>query len=323
MSIRAGVRWLLQRFAWPAVMTTAIVATYAAIVTRRVDPEIVAALCGLLSCAVCFGLERVIPFEEQWRENRDDLRSDMFFAFVGVVVTPILVRALFFGALIYGARALGNAVGRPQGLWPVSLPLGVQVVLALLLSELGGYLAHRAQHRWWWLWPVHAIHHDAPRVYFFNGLRLHPGDTFVSIVTIMFPLVLLGAPPDVMVLVAAIGNAHIPMQHVNAALVFGPLEYVVSTPTLHRWHHSRVQSESESNFGGVLIVWDLLFRTYFAPRDRRPPIDVGLYEDEKIGPSLWRQLLWPADRVIRGAEEKLARASRSEPRGREKRDDAS
>jgi ornithine lipid hydroxylase len=302
-------------------MIATISATYGAIATRRVDPELVAALGGLVSCIVCFGLERVIPFERDWQTHRDDLRSDMFFAALGAVVTPIVVRALFFSALVFAARALGGVFGRPQGLWPASLPLFAQVLFALLVSELGGYLAHRAQHRWWWLWPVHAIHHDAPRVYFFNGLRLHPGDTIVSVVTIMFPLVLLGAPADVLALVAAIGNAHVPMQHVNADLRFGWLEYVVSTPTLHRWHHSRVVAESESNYGGVLIVWDLLFGTYFAPADRRPPKDVGLYDGEEIGPALFAQLIWPADRVLRIAEEKLTRATRGAPSDRHEGDE--
>jgi sterol desaturase/sphingolipid hydroxylase (fatty acid hydroxylase superfamily) len=45
---------------------------------------------------------------------------------------------------------------------------------------------------------------------------------------------------------------------------------------LHRWHHSRLPQEANSNFGQNLIVWDVVFGTRLLPRDRRPPADIGL-----------------------------------------------
>ena len=57
-------------------------------------------------------------------------------------------------------------------------------------------------------------------------------------------------------------------QHSNCAVRLGPLNYIVSGPELHRWHHSKLPSESDTNFGNNLIVWDSLFGTRFLPRDR-------------------------------------------------------
>ena len=37
---------------------------------------------------------------------------------------------------------------------------------------------------------------------------------------------------------------------------------------MHRWHHSRVVAESNSNFGNNIIVWDILFGSRFFPADR-------------------------------------------------------
>jgi sterol desaturase/sphingolipid hydroxylase (fatty acid hydroxylase superfamily) len=37
---------------------------------------------------------------------------------------------------------------------------------------------------------------------------------------------------------------------------------------VHRWHHSRRIAESNNNYAHSFVVWDLLFGTYFRPRDR-------------------------------------------------------
>jgi len=44
---------------------------------------------------------------------------------------------------------------------------------------------------------------------------------------------------------------------------FGVLNYLFNTPGLHRWHHSRDQREGNKNYGENLMIWDLIFRTYF------------------------------------------------------------
>ena len=40
---------------------------------------------------------------------------------------------------------------------------------------------------------------------------------------------------------------------------------MISGPELHRWHHSVVTLESNHNYGNNLIIWDLLFGTWYLP----------------------------------------------------------
>ena len=58
-------------------------------------------------------------------------------------------------------------------------------------------------------------------------------------------------------------------QHSNIRLRFGVLNYLISSAELHRWHHSRVVGESNRNYGNNVIVWDLLFGTWYLPRERQ------------------------------------------------------
>jgi sterol desaturase/sphingolipid hydroxylase (fatty acid hydroxylase superfamily) len=52
---------------------------------------------------------------------------------------------------------------------------------------------------------------------------------------------------------------------------------VIATPVFHRWHHSRETEALDKNFAGLLPIWDILFGTYYMPRDRWPE-NFGIHE---------------------------------------------
>ena len=82
------------------------------------------------------------------------------------------------------------------------------------------------------------------------------------------PFALLGVAPDVLAAYFVFYAINGFFQHSNCRVRLGPLNYVVSGPELHRWHHSEFAEESDNNFGNNLIIWDILFGTRFLPRDR-------------------------------------------------------
>ncbi|WP_141554295.1 sterol desaturase family protein, partial [Tenacibaculum discolor] len=44
-------------------------------------------------------------------------------------------------------------------------------------------------------------------------------------------------------------------------------EAIFNTPSHHRVHHGRSPAQIDTNFGGVLIIWDRLFGTFVDERD--------------------------------------------------------
>ena len=82
-------------------------------------------------------------------------------------------------------------------------------------------------------------------------------------------------------------------QHANVDVRLGGLNWVFSMAELHRWHHSRTVAEANHNYGNNLIVWDLVFGTYFLPRDRTPPEDIGLADLPDFPTTFFGQLLAP------------------------------
>ena len=45
---------------------------------------------------------------------------------------------------------------------------------------------------------------------------------------------------------------------------------------LHRFHHSKIIGESNKNYGNNLIFWDIVFGTFFYPKEKEVNT-IGLY----------------------------------------------
>jgi sterol desaturase/sphingolipid hydroxylase (fatty acid hydroxylase superfamily) len=146
----------------------------------------------------------------------------------------------------------------------------------LLVGELFEYGFHRAMHEVPGLWRFHATHHSAPRLYWLNSVRFHPIDLFFVATVRLAGLVMLGCGQEVVALATVFAAVHGAYQHANVPVRLGGLNWIFSMTELHRWHHSKNVAEANHNYGGNLIVWDVVFRTRFLPPDREPPRDVGI-----------------------------------------------
>jgi sterol desaturase/sphingolipid hydroxylase (fatty acid hydroxylase superfamily) len=97
----------------------------------------------------------------------------------------------------------------------------------------------------------------------------------------------------VMTLFAYTGAVHGIFQHANLPLKLGPLNWFFSMAELHRWHHSTVLEEANSNYGQNLIVWDIVYGTRSLPKDREPPEKIGINGMPNFPMRYWKQLMSP------------------------------
>ncbi len=77
----------------------------------------------------------------------------------------------------------------------------------------------------------------------------------------------LGAPVAVALAYEIALGARALFKHANLRLsgwLDRALRVVIVTPDMHRTHHSAIRTETNSNVGNILAVWDYLFRTYLA-----------------------------------------------------------
>jgi sterol desaturase/sphingolipid hydroxylase (fatty acid hydroxylase superfamily) len=258
----------------PVLLTAALVGTVV-LVERDASPAVAAGIVIALSYLVIALLERVVPYERDWVHSKGDLGIDAaWFATNGVLNR--LLEPPVLAVSVAASAWLATRIGAPA--WPQTWSLLAQILLALVVAEWFEYWAHRWMHESEWLWRFHALHHSAPRLYWLNAVRFHPVDTLILGIGKLLPLALLGAPALVLALVNVFSAVHGSLKHANVPARIGPLNWVFSMAELHRWHHSPMVAEANHNYGGNLILWDVVFGTRYLPHDRKPPSDVGLVE---------------------------------------------
>lgn len=225
-------------------------------------PGVVVVACSLVFALLCWACERAFPANRRWRHDTDEFRADLLHAMLSNPIPAALYRAFFFGAVVAISEAVTTHLG--IGLWPLGWPRLAQVGLALLVAEAASYAIHRFLHESR-LWPLHAVHHCSPRMYFLLAVRKHPFQAFLTYGGRLSALWLLGVPADVLAVLLAVTAAHSFVQHANVRMCTGPLGWVFATPELHRLHHSNRVDELDANYGDVLIVYDVLFGTRRVP----------------------------------------------------------
>lgn len=177
------------------------------------------------------------------------------------------------------------------------LPVGVRLAGALLVGELGYYWAHRAMHTVPFLWRFHAIHHQAEHMDWLVNTRSHPLDLVFGRLCSLTPMYVLGlAQPmgghlDIVpLLFALIGSLWGFFVHANLNWRFGWLEWVVSTPAFHHWHHTNDDPALiDKNYASMLPWLDRLFATHYLP----PTLPVVYGISDKLPPDLAGQLAYP------------------------------
>jgi sterol desaturase/sphingolipid hydroxylase (fatty acid hydroxylase superfamily) len=158
----------------------------------------------------------------------------------------------------------------------VPMPWLATCALLLLAMTFVAYWVHRAMHRAPLLWRVHRVHHADTEVDVSTSLRNHPLELAVSLPASAGVILLLGPPVSAVVAVQTAIFAATLWQHAAVALphrLDRMLARVLVTPRVHRLHHHPDRSTHDSNYGEILIIWDLLFGTFNREEHRGP---VGL-----------------------------------------------
>jgi sterol desaturase/sphingolipid hydroxylase (fatty acid hydroxylase superfamily) len=185
----------------------------------------------------------------------------------------------------------------PDGLLAAAaaMPLWARLLAGMVVGEIGYYWGHRWSHEIPFLWRFHSIHHSAEHVDFLVNTRAHPVDMVFSRICALVPIYVFGlgspsGPSDsvVPVLATVIGTVWGFFIHANLRWRFGPLEWLISTPAFHHWHHT-LTGPINHNYASTLPWIDRIFRTHYLPGAF--PTSYGI--KAKLPDSLAAQLAYP------------------------------
>ncbi len=225
--------------------------------------EILSPLVILGTAALLILGERLWPYDRGQRFFHEGFWNDLVF----YSLLQNYVLALVIGALI---RAVDAGTGLSRLHLLSSWPMGWQVVFFLVTHDLYIYLFHRWQHRSRFLWRLHEAHHSVQEVDWLAGARSHAFEILINQTVEFAPMLLLGAAPQVPLIkgmISAVWGMYI---HSNLNVRTGRLQLLINGPEAHRWHHATDLAPPGMNFGTKLAIWDVLFGTFYLPRDKKP-----------------------------------------------------
>lgn len=221
----------------------------------------------IAAIGLSFAVERVLPYAQEWNDSLGDARRDVAHAFINE--TAFLVAVLGVPATV--------PLSPFDHQWPISTPFALQVLLAVLVADLGITLMHMLSHRVGWLWRLHAVHHSVERFYGFNGLMKHPLHGALELASGTAPLLIMGMPKSVAEALAVCIAVQLLLQHSNADYRVGPLRSVLALNEGHRFHHLKWAGVGDVNFGLFTLTWDHALRTFsFDPTRRFRGEDLGM-----------------------------------------------
>jgi sterol desaturase/sphingolipid hydroxylase (fatty acid hydroxylase superfamily) len=153
--------------------------------------------------------------------------------------------------LAAGFVAIDQAID-PMGLsttWSVT-----QIVMALLFFESITYALHRLAHHVPLLYRFHRVHHQGKDLHWLDAFRQHPVEFALFQGLGNLPAVILfGAAGHVSLWINVALRLVTAWLHARGPVSLGPLEYVLTSPSMHHAHHER---RARTNYGGVLSIFD-------------------------------------------------------------------
>lgn len=219
----------------------------------------------------------------------------------GVIIIPAAVLILLHLTTPEEMRS-----GLYHGYGPLSRQPGwLQALQIYLLVDFFGYWTHRLFHTGKW-WPFHAVHHSSEEVDWLASVRVHPVNELVDRLVQATPVLLLGYNPTLTLATAPLLTLYAITLHANVNWDYGPLRAWISSPVFHRWHHSNEPEAKNKNFAGLLPLWDVLFGTYYMPKER-VPANFGI--DSPIASGFFGQL-WDPFEKLRSSSKKDATQAR-------------
>ncbi len=164
----------------------------------------------------------------------------------------------------------------------IHLPLFLLIPITLLLRGFISFATHWLFHMVPMFWRVHRVHHLDTEFDVTTTVRFHPLEFLIGLLPGVPLILIFGLTPWVLMLYELLDVAVTLWTHSNLKVpdvVDRYLRYFVVTPDLHRIHHSIHETETNSNYGAVFPIWDVIFGTFCgSPKDGQQRMKIGLAE---------------------------------------------
>jgi sterol desaturase/sphingolipid hydroxylase (fatty acid hydroxylase superfamily) len=218
-------------------------------------------LVTISSLVVIWALEMLWPAFQRRQRAQHTVRN-ISFGLMNALLASLLIAPML---ILTQGRAEASGFGL---LRMTSLSTIPSAMLAVLMLDGWMYLWHRASHRLPFLWPFHQVHHSDTEMDASSAVRFHPVEILLSGWLRTGVVLLLGITLPQMLLYETLLMPVIFFHHSNCRFperLDKFLRLLITSPAMHRVHHSPVQSATDSNYSSIFSFWDRLGNSLCLP----------------------------------------------------------
>lgn len=271
----------------------------------------------ILCACIFMPLAMLIPSRRDQPVIHKGMLPDILYWFLAgrliyIPIGQIMGQALLYLLVTLGIYSISTAQYLSHGIPPLStLPVLLQAFLILLIMDFFQYWLHRMFHTMK-LWKFHAIHHSAINVDWLTSARFHPINILVYSTSVYVVVSLMGFSPEAWIVLAPFNMIYSPLVHANVNWTYGPFRYFLASPTFHRWHHTYIEEGGNKNFAPTFPFLDIIFGTYYDPKDIRPTVFGTPYDNIADG-NILQQFIYPFRKRPRVGRQAVEREIKGNP----------
>src|SRR5215471_16703983 len=138
-------------------------------------------------------------------------------------------------------------------------------VVGILALDFSFHVAHVLMHKIPAFWRVHRVHHTDAAVDVTTTIRQHPIEGVIRYVFMAAFACLFGVSVRALVIYRLWSVINGFLEHANLKVprwLDRILSLVTTWPNVHKLHHSRDPSETDTNYGNIFVWFDRIFSTY-------------------------------------------------------------
>lgn len=139
------------------------------------------------------------------------------------------------------------------------------LISGLMIADILMYWWHRINHIHAFFWRFHSFHHKDEQMNTTTAVRFHIMELLFSFVFRMIFYPLFGISSMTLLIFSTIHFIMIIFHHSNIYIghkIDRIIRIFITSPEMHRIHHSDKWEETNSNYTSILACWDWVFRSY-------------------------------------------------------------
>jgi sterol desaturase/sphingolipid hydroxylase (fatty acid hydroxylase superfamily) len=204
---------------------------------------------------ILYVLECVFPYFDSFRmKSAHTLSNGIIIGFNAIILNLFLVPVALY------------SMNTQWGLFNlVSMHKWLELLLTILSIDLLTYFLHVAYHRIPFLWRFHRMHHSDTEMDVTTGARFHIGEHACSLMVRCVLYSVLALKSEFVLLYELLFLSNVFFHHANLSMgskLDQLYRILLTSPDMHKVHHSDVRDEADSNYTSLFSFWDRIFGTF-------------------------------------------------------------